>query len=393
LIHHPNRNIFLTRIEVDFGDRKRKLCFRVRHIPHLERNLGDLSAPVVLLAAMRAGRDLVFEEPLSKSRLSALDRVQDKLVGWYPHRMQRVSVTAPRPEKEVPRGSLLRGGKPTPRTVSCFTGGVDSFYSLVTHPEADGIVFVDGLDVPLSAAESLKRVSKSNRAVARAQGIRYHRVESNIRYFLKNTAVSWGFEGHGAALAAVAELLSPRYEKFLIPSTHGEGVQIKWGSHPELDPLWSTKSHEVIHDGGVATRVDKVVRIAAEPLPQQFLRVCFMQHRQDNCGNCMKCLRTMSTLELLDHLKDFKTFPYPLDIGKVAALRIKTRNDFVQFSDLLALSERVGGHEELRGALATILDHYPPLVAQRTAAPERTPAPSNWAPPVGAVLERAGTGP
>ncbi len=104
----------------------------------------------------------------------------------------------------------------------------------------------------------------------------------------------------------------------------------------------------------------------------------------------MKCLRTMSTLELLGHLKDFQTFPNPLDIEKVAALRIKTRNDFIQFSDLLALSERVGGHEELRGALATILDHYPPLVAQRTPGPERTPAPSNWVPSVAAVLEPVG---
>ena len=384
LIHRPKRNSFVTRIEVDLGERKRKLWFRIRGIPHLERNLGDLSAPVVLLTAMRASRDLVFEEPLSKSRLRALDRVQDKMIGWYPDRMQRISVTAPKPEKELPRESLLHGGKPTPRTVSCFTGGVDSFYSLVTHPEVDGIVFVDGLDVPLHAAESLKRVSKSNRAVARAQGIRYHRVESNIRYFLKYTDVMWGLEGHGAALSAIATLLSPRYGKFLIPSTHGEGVEIKWGSHPELDPLWSTKSHEVIHDGGTATRVVKVARVATEPLPQQFLRVCFMQYRQDNCGKCVKCLRTMSTLELLGHLEDFQTFPKPLDIGKLAAVRIETRNDFIQFSDLAELGERVGGHEELRGALATILDHYPP---EPEPEPEAEPEPSDSASPVGEVLE------
>ena len=306
---------------------------------------------------MRAGRDVVFEEPLSKSRLRALDQVQDKLIGWYPDRMQRIAVTAPKPEKELPRESLLRGGSPTPRTVSCFTGGVDSFYSLVTHPEVDGLVYVDGIDIPIRAKESLKRVSKSNRAVARALGIRYHRVESNVRHFLKYTGVKWGLEGHGAGLAAIATLLSPRYGKFLIPSTHGEGVEIKWGSHPELDPLWSTKSTEVIHDGGAATRVVKVGRIATEPLPQQFLRVCFMEHRQDNCGECMKCLRTMSTLQFLGHLDEFQTFPKPLDISKVAALGIKTPNDFIQFRDLAALGDRVGGHEELRGALATILDH------------------------------------
>jgi hypothetical protein len=359
LEHRPKRNISVTRITVDFGDRTRKLWFRARGVQHLERNLGDLSAPVVLLSAMRAGRDVVFEEPLSRSRRRALDQVQDMMVAWYPHRMQRVSVTAPRPEKELRRESLLRAGRPAPRTVSCFTGGVDSFYSLVTHPEVGGIVFVDGLDVPLSAKASLKRVSRSNRAVAKQQGIDYHRVESNIRYFLNRTGVMWGLEGHGAALASIATLLSPMYGRFLIPSTHGEGVEIQWGSHPDLDPLWSTKSTEIIHDGGAATRVAKVTRIATEPLPQQFLRVCFMQHQQDNCGECMKCLRTMSTLELLGHREAFETFPPHLELTRLADLELKLPNDFIQFNDLAELGERVGGHDGLREAIAMVLESYP----------------------------------
>ena len=355
LISRP-KHLNVTRIEVDFGDRRRKFWYRVRRIPHLERNLGDLSAPVVLLSAMRAGRDLVFEEPLSKSRLSGLARVQDVMTEWYPQRLQRVSISAPKPEKELPRESLLRAGSPSPRTVSCFTGGVDSFYSLATHPELGGIVFVDGLDVPLSAADSLKRVNKSNRGVAKASGIRYHRVESNVRYFLKHTGVSWGFEGHGAALSSVATLLSPRYGRFLLPSTHSEDIEIKWGSHPDLDPLWSTRTTEIIHDGGTATRVGKMTEIAANPLAQRFLRVCFMQHKQDNCGKCMKCLRTMATLELLGQLGNYQTFESTLDLDKLAELRLVLSNDFVQFNDLAQLGERVGGHEELRRAIATVIE-------------------------------------
>ena len=358
LDHRSKGNIYVTRVEVDFGERKRQLWFRAQGITHLERNLGDLTAPVVLMTAMLAGRDVVFEEPLSKSRRRGLDRVQDVMTEWYPHRMKRVSVTAPKPEPELPRESLLRAGKPTPRTVSCFTGGVDSFYSLATHPEVDGIVFVGGLDVPISATSSLVRVSQSNRRVAKAQGIRYHRVDSNIRYFLKHTGVSWGFEGHGAALASVATLLSQRYGTFLIPSTHAAGVDIKWGSHADLDPLWSTRSTEVVHDGGAATRVGKVTRLAAEPLPQQYLRVCYRQHQQDNCGTCMKCLRTMATLELLGQLQEFETFPRQLDVSQLAALQLETPNDFIQFGDLAELGERVGGHQELRGAIAGLLDEY-----------------------------------
>jgi hypothetical protein len=355
LIRRPKR-INVTRIEVDFGDIQRKLWYRVRRIPHLQRNLGDLSAPVVLMTAMLEGRDLVFEEPLSKSRLRGLDKVQDVMTGWYPHRHQRINITAPKPETEIPRESLLRAGKPSPRTVSCFTGGVDSFYSLVTHPEVDGIVFVDGLDVPLKATDSLKRVSKSNRGVARAHGIRYHRIESNVRYFLKHTGISWGFEGHGAALASVATLLSRRYGTFLLPSTHSEDIEIKWGSHPDLDPLWSTKTTEVVHDGGTATRVGKMTRIADDPLAQQFLRVCYMEYKQDNCGKCMKCLRTMATLELLGNLENFQTFTRTLDLDKLAELQLVLPNDFVQFRDLADLGERVGGHAELRKVIAGVIE-------------------------------------
>jgi hypothetical protein len=366
LEHRTKGNVSVTRIEVDLGDVQRKLWFRVSRVPHLQRNLGDLSAPVVLLTAMRAGRDLVFEQPLSRSRLRALDRVQDLMVAWYPHRLQRVAVSAPRPEREIPRESLLRPGKPSQRTVSCFTGGVDSFYSMVTHPEVRGIVFVDGLDVPLTATSSLKRVNRSNHRVAKAQGIRYVRVESNVRYFFKYTQVMWGLEGHGAALAAIATLLSPRFGRFLIPSTHAEDVEIKWGSHPDLDPLWSTKTTEIIHDGGAATRVAKVSRIAGEPLAQRFLRVCFMQHRQDNCGRCMKCVRTMATLDLLGRLEEFQTFTAPLDLDRLAAIELRTANDFVQFNDLAQLGERVGGHEDLRAAIATVLDRSAEPVPPRS---------------------------
>ena len=65
------------------------------------------------------------------------------------------------------------------------------------------------------------------------------------------------------------------------------------GSHPALDPLWSTETLEFVHDGCEATRIEKVALIAEPDVALKFLRVCGEDHNGAyNCGWCEKCIRT-----------------------------------------------------------------------------------------------------
>ena len=67
--------------------------------------------------------------------------------------------------------------------------------------------------------------------------------------------------------------------------------------------------------------MDKVKRLATEPLALKYLRVCW--GREDgmyNCCRCEKCIRTMTSLAILGVLKDADAFTLPLEPRRVASV-------------------------------------------------------------------------
>ena len=241
---------------------------------------------------------------------------------------------------------------------TCFTGGVDSFYTLLTNPDVGAIIYGHGLDIPLKhRATAGRRVDAELRRIAQESGIDYFRARTNLREVF-GKQVSWGFLTHGSVLASIGLVLSPVIESLRIPSTHLIGTDIAWGSHPSLDPLWSTDRLTVIHDGAEASRVEKTRRLADEPLAQQHLRVCFMQFRKLNCSRCVKCMRTMAALTFLDRLDAFPTFTGPVDLDRLQAKKLRTANDLIQMNDVLALGATVSGHEDLKDAIQSMVTAY-----------------------------------
>jgi len=202
-----------------------------------------------------------------------------------------------------------------------------------------------------------RRVDAELRQIAQESGIDYFRARTNLREVF-GKQVSWGFLTHGSVLASIGLVLSPVIESLRIPSTHLIGTDIAWGSHPSLDPLWSTDRLTVIHDGADASRVEKTRRVADEPLAQEHLRVCFMQFRRLNCSRCVKCMRTMATLTFLNRLDAFPTFRGPVDLDRLQAKELRTPNDVIQMKDVLALGATVAGHDDLKDAIQSMLTAY-----------------------------------
>ncbi len=67
-----------------------------------------------------------------------------------------------------------------------------------------------------------------------------------------------------------------------------------------------------------ATRIEKIITIADDPISKRFLDVCFCFN---NCGKCSKCKRTMLTLDILGKLDEYG------DVFDVDAFR-KQRNKY-----------------------------------------------------------------
>jgi len=343
------------------GDETRELWFETdADIPFLETNRGDLWVAPMMLLAMRRGDRLRLADPISAGRRPHLKKVQDIYCAWYPTRMARAKIVAPPPDEPTGPGLLRRRRDASDGRVAAttFTAGVDSFSSLVKHRKRLGaLVYGFGLDVPSHEVEATERVAHTLELVARDAGIPLLTADTNLRRVI-GKEVSWGFEGHGAVLASLGTVLSPLVSKLFVPSTYSYAVTHPWGSHPLVDPLWSTSRLQIVHEGAADNRVGKLKRIADEPLAQQHLRVCYKEFSDVNCGRCLKCMRTMVTLKLLDRLDRFETFHNELDVEHLSSSEARTENDIVQLRDAYEFATQVPGHDDIRDALGVLIDRY-----------------------------------
>jgi len=259
------------------------------------------SIPLRLVRAVVEGEtaNLGCVSPLLASNL---ETIRDIYAAWIPgHQIPlsfELSSNAAAPGKGV---SLF------------FSGGVDSFYSLIKHrEEVENLVLVHGFDVPLAETKTFALAEAQARDAARLFGKRMIVARTNLhweesRMYVEQPRIpcSWGMY-QGAALAAVAHVLAPCHGKVYIASSFSYTELHSWGSHPLLDPLWSTEALQIVHDGGEA-RMDKLRVLVQYPEALARLRVCWQNLGNYNCGLCEKCVRTMLALRALgiDHCAAF----------------------------------------------------------------------------------------
>ena len=305
-------------------------------------------AAPALISCMRQGWNLELDDPVSPRFASGLESIQRIFRNWNPalHYIE-IDHTLAAPSQTEASG------------VGCFfTAGLDSFYTFLKHrDEITDLIFVHGFDIPLEEHALRDMVSKRLREIADAFGKRLIEVETNLRQSFLSPFTKWGREAHGAALASVAHQLSSRLRKTYIASSCAYQDLFPWGTHPALDPHWSTESLEFVHDGCEANRLIKAELVSSSAVALQHLRVCFENPGGHyNCGRCEKCIRTMIELSTVGALERCSAFAEPLAnerVGKILGGDEHHRAFYV--ANLHAL-ERYGGDPGLIDALNTILE-------------------------------------
>jgi hypothetical protein len=132
------------------------------------------------------------------------------------------------------------------------------------------------------------------------------------------------------------------------------------GTHPDLDPLYSSAALAVTHDGADERRIDKVARVARWDAALDALRVCYdlgalASTDRLNCGRCHKCVLTMLELVAAGALADCPGFaaddvrPYETN-----ALRPTTASSAGYYRELLE-PLRARGRADLAAAVAHTL--------------------------------------
>jgi hypothetical protein len=250
-----------------------------------------------LIPSMAVGRRLVSEAPLAEDFVSHLPAIMATVHRWWDYPIlqpQTAAVAAPARERNPAEVAL------------CFSGGVDSFHSLLRGPRKPNLlVLVQGFDVRLTDADRNGQMREMTSRVAEATGAAASVIRTNLRHHPLFQSERWGRD-HGGALGAIGHMLPASVGHLVISSSYARRLGRPWGSRWDLDPQWSGAGLSVEHYGEEFLRSEKIAAIAQEPLVRAHLRVCWrMPNELPNCSQCLKCVRTRILLSAVGGLEGF----------------------------------------------------------------------------------------
>jgi hypothetical protein len=268
---------------------------------------------LLLLPAAAHGRRLILPTAVDAAWLANARRALEVAQAWwgYGGRPEEVLSGLTAVPHEAPASTADQRA-----LALCFSGGVDSFHTLLRGDGEVGVlVCVHGFDIPLADTRRMAAMEASLRTIAAVRGLRAVLIRSNLRQHPAFACGDWE-QVHGGALAALGHLLRDSVRSLLISASYPLAFDQPWGSHWKLDPLWSSTRTRIEHVGAELWRADKLRAIMDEPLVREHLRVCWENRSEaGNCGACEKCIRTMLILDGAQRLAQYTVFP---GVGELA---------------------------------------------------------------------------
>lgn len=295
---------------------------------------GDPWLACLLPRAMHRGEPLVLRVPVDP-RL--LDNARERLAIWQAWKPARRSVP-------IEADTFAPELRATPgRTVSYFSGGVDSYFTALAPRAApiDELLLVRGaLDLRLEPEDAYRRVLARLQGSADALGKTLLSAATNViestlgRSDLAHVSL-------GSLMGAVALGLEDRYERVLMPASVWLGWFPPWGSHPLTDVLLSTSRTAVLCDGVSHSRMQKTAALSGSAIALASLRVCMRTGDETNCMTCEKCLRTAVALEATGALSRCPTLGgRALPVEQVERLPLHDRTDRYYASEVERFARR-----------------------------------------------------
>lgn len=253
----------------------------------------------MLPMAASLGEDIELSLPVDALLLENVQGILTIWKEWYPE-LHRVAIRCPVNGYAEPKST---------RTATFFSGGVDSYFSIARrmpqNPQdipavgkVDDLLTVWGFDIGVYDEAQFRPLAEMLTGSAKKLELNHIIVRTNLREVMPVYREQWGPLAHGAGLAFIGLMLERRYGEIVLGSTYPYGALSPWGSHPLVDPLFSTSGVTVVHDGAAVTRIEKTKVAARLPETNRALHVCQAVGLQ-NCSRCEKCYRTMIALDIL----------------------------------------------------------------------------------------------
>jgi hypothetical protein len=251
----------------------------------------DFAVVAAIFIALREGRPIHVEGPVTESLLRNLEEFQEAWAMWR-RSYKCVGITA---------DQILPPPPPQPRKgVFAASGGVDATFALLRHHSGHAglrtarpvcAMMVHGFDIPLTKRDAFDRAHRGVAAMTSALGIPLATVRTNWR---EVACKNWLMEYY-SALSSCLHL----FHGLANVGVAGAGedyahLVFPWASNPVTNHLLSGGGFEVHTEGGGFDRTARVRLICDYPEIASKLRVCWEGPiTGENCGRCEKCVRTM----------------------------------------------------------------------------------------------------
>ncbi len=296
-------------------------------------------ANALLVQAMRFQRGLSLQNA-DATWLAQNAKLQTIIEGWWGYPSTPIHNTA---SAQTAAPAL----PPQRKKALAFSLGVDSFYSLFFSPiQPETLIMVAGFDVRHDNSPVIQAMQQSLQDISQATGTEAILLKTNLRRLHAFRRAAW-IKTHGGALSLMAHCLNQHIDTLLISSSAPAEELSPCGTHPDIDPLWSTQALQVQHIGIEASRLEKIKKIIehpiARPLFKKHVRVCFTRPSESgNCGECPKCIALkLSLLKLgAGFVPDTMPDKQPLDQLIEASPPVPDRVSLPHREELLGLEDK-----------------------------------------------------
>lgn len=285
---------------------------------------------IALLDAMANDSTLVIEDSVSISK-ELYDRFYElqSIYSSWNEDLHIVNLVAKVSDVAIPFDSVG----------SFFSAGVDSSHTLFRNKEEiTHLIMFRAFDFGNDDKSWETRILNQSR-FSETIGKTLVPVDTNVRKWTDSRNLSWEFV-HGLFLSSIGSIFGMK--KIYVPSSHTYAELFPWGSHPLSDPMWSTESTVVVHDGAGFRRGEKMRDLLKEPILANNLQVCW-DSTLHNCGSCSKCTRTMVAVKLLGG--EIKSLPSLVSIKGLNFLKATDESGATFLEDAMILAKECGNDE------------------------------------------------
>ncbi|WP_417247634.1 hypothetical protein [Celeribacter sp.] len=310
--------------DVRDGTSVRELVYSIAGSPSelLPPQSADWALVGLFLPAMMQGRSIKIDAPISRELLyNANNDLQALFKVWRP-RVKPIKIEASSSDPSFANEGRMATG---------FSGGIDSFATLILNEEGAGANEIGALTIfdvgafgkDAAACEPIKERSKQRlKQLAEKTGRDWFAVDTNLDDFFRGLFQSSFQRTHTMRNASAALALQSHVDIYGISSSFAYTDNMFSGTDiskidPILLPLLTTGAFRFVSAGASLSRQEKTRLVSTYEPAFDTLDVCIAaaEFRSDvtNCSNCPKCRRTLVALDALGRLESFKN-SFDLDL-------------------------------------------------------------------------------